>query len=132
MRRGLLALLAVLAGVLLAATAAYAAGGTNPPLEYIRFQGENVQKTRLYSYDWHYRTVGGEWIHNRWTAPGYEWPTVSQVQPDTRINVVIRSARKPDKLTIRYYDELIGAISLKARDSSYPTTFTQSGIRTVR
>jgi hypothetical protein len=109
MRRGLLALLAVLAALvaIVAAGPAYGRNGSNPPLEYVRYKGENVQKTYLYHYDWHYRTASGQWIHNTWTAPGYESPTTQPVAPNTRVNVVIRSPMKPDKLNIRNYHLLV-------------------------
>jgi hypothetical protein len=110
MRRGLLALLAVLVGLLTAATAAFAAGstGTTPPVEVIKYKGKVVQTTELYQFNWYYYSDSGFWVHTADRAPGappptHHFPKAVLVQPHTRVNVVIFSARKPSTVTIRHF-----------------------------
>ena len=122
-------LLAILAGIVLAFTmvsAALAAGSTSstPPTEVIKYRGKVVQTTFPYEYDWHY--YDGGWKHTTWTDEGYVFPTTQQVYPDTRINVVINSPLKPDKLNIRNYHPL--------RDGSPPAggEFVRSHLYPIR
>jgi len=108
MRRGLLALLAVLAGVLLATTAALAAGVTSsePPEAYVKVNGKNVQHMNIHEYDWYYEAEDG-WAYTADRAPGAPEPpyVFPKVKPaEVKIDIVIRYPDKPQKLYVRTKD----------------------------
>jgi hypothetical protein len=109
MRRGLLALLAVLAGLLVAATAAYGAAGPdghNPPGAWVRYRGDYTQSTNVYYEDWHYWKPSG-WIHKGPTTYTYDWPVKDYVKAGTRVNLVIISyGAKPDELHMRRFGDV--------------------------
>ena len=110
MRRGLLALLAVLAGLLLA-TAALADVGSSydePPAAYVKVHGKVVGQMKIAEYSWYYVSEDGGYAHIADRFPGdprppYVFPKAKRVESG-RVNFITYNRDKPEKFVIRTKD----------------------------
>jgi hypothetical protein len=129
MRRGLLALLAVLAGLLLA-TAALADVGSYyhvPPAVYVKAHGKVAGKMKIAEYSWYYYSEDGGYAHIADRFPGdprppYVLPKAKRVESG-RVNFITYNRDKPEKFVIRRKDGKLVESKL------YPIPWTNGRVR---
>jgi hypothetical protein len=107
MRRGLLALLAVLAGLLLSATAVYAAGSfTHYPPKITAATDGTYQTGRMAAMEW-------RWWHKdrqRWYTGRYlveptdaGWPAGDLVGKNEVVQLIVKSPDRPERVFLKSY-----------------------------
>jgi hypothetical protein len=107
MRRGLLALLAVLAGLLLSATAVYASGKfTHFPPDMHAGTQSTYQHARLAAMEWRWwSTYEDRWITGRYLVEPTDagWPAARLVGKNEVVQLIIDSPVEPDKVFLKSY-----------------------------
>jgi len=94
---------------------------SEPPPQVIKYQGRTVQETYKDDQTWHYYDEGGQWVTVGDDYRSWKWPKVDKVDNTRRVNLVIWSIWKPDRLTIMDYPRIgsSGAVRGKAEPIRY-------------